>query len=195
MPELPPITTTVCPASSGSLWPETGVVTLVMVPPAGCSSGQARSLSGHRPGWRRHVRYLLPAVRVPGGQQAVDGAWRSRVRATRRRSRPQTSRSPSGSVGGGAGRRGAAAGGSARRAGQAAAVRGDRLLEVFAQVVPQVPAVGHLDRVWCAVPGALGVGPGPVPADSRGTRRAREDTRGRLFNPARQIRVRALRSE
>ena len=44
-------------------------------------------------------------------------------------------------------------------------MRGDRLLGVLSQVVPQVPAVGDLDRGRGAVPGALGVGPGPVPAD------------------------------
>src|ERR1700685_3290794 len=48
--------------------------------------------------------------------------------------------------------------------GEAAAVRGDRLLGVFSQVVPQVPAVSDLDRGRRAGPGALGVGPGPVPA-------------------------------
>ena len=41
----------------------------------------------------------------------------------------------------------------------------DRLLGVFGQVVPQMPAVGDLDRLRGAVPGALGVGPGPVAAD------------------------------
>jgi hypothetical protein len=35
MPELPPIRTTVCPASSGSRWAEAGVVALVMIPPMG----------------------------------------------------------------------------------------------------------------------------------------------------------------
>ena len=48
---------------------------------------------------------------------------------------------------------------------QAAAVPGDRLPGVFGQVVPQVPAVGDLDRVRHARPGALGVAAGPVPAD------------------------------
>ena len=51
---------------------------------------------------------------------------------------------------------------------EAAAVRHDRLLGVPGQVVPQVPPVSDLDRVRGAVPGALGVGPGPVPADHRG---------------------------
>ena len=41
-------------------------------------------------------------------------------------------------------------------------MRGDRLLGVLSQVVPQVPAVGDLDRGRGAVPGALGVGPGSV---------------------------------
>jgi hypothetical protein len=34
-----------------------------------------------------------------------------------------------------------------------------------AQVLPQVKTVGHLDGVRCSVPGALGVGAGPVAAD------------------------------
>ena len=51
---------------------------------------------------------------------------------------------------------------------QAAAVGSHRLLGVFGQVVPQVPAVGDLDRVRRARPGALGVVAGPVPADHRG---------------------------
>ena len=48
---------------------------------------------------------------------------------------------------------------------EAGAVRYDRFLGVFGEVVPQMPAVGDLDRVGCAVPGALGVVAGPVPAD------------------------------
>ena len=48
---------------------------------------------------------------------------------------------------------------------QAAAVPGYRLLGVFCQVVPQVPAIGDLDRARRAVPGSLGVGTGAVPAD------------------------------
>jgi hypothetical protein len=48
---------------------------------------------------------------------------------------------------------------------EAGAVRYHRFLGVLGQVVPQVPAVGDLDRVRCAVPGALGVVAGPVPAD------------------------------
>ena len=38
---------------------------------------------------------------------------------------------------------------------EAAAVRDDRLLGVFAQVVPQMPAIGDLDRARRAVPGSL----------------------------------------
>jgi hypothetical protein len=44
-------------------------------------------------------------------------------------------------------------------------VRHDGLLGVAGQVVPQVPPAGDLDRVRRAGPGALGAGPGPVPAD------------------------------
>ncbi|HEV3288664.1 MAG TPA: hypothetical protein VG123_06700 [Streptosporangiaceae bacterium] len=48
---------------------------------------------------------------------------------------------------------------------QAAAMASHRLLGVFGQVVPQMPAIGDLDRVRRARPGALGVVAGPVPAD------------------------------
>ena len=48
---------------------------------------------------------------------------------------------------------------------QAAAVPGHRFLGVLCQVVPQVPAVGYLDRARRAVAGSLGVGAGAVPAD------------------------------
>ena len=41
----------------------------------------------------------------------------------------------------------------------------DGFLYRVAQVLPQVEAVGHLDGVRSALPGALGVGAGPVPAD------------------------------
>jgi hypothetical protein len=44
-------------------------------------------------------------------------------------------------------------------------VRDDGLLDVFAQVVPQMPAVGDLDRAWRAGGSAVSVGSGPVPAD------------------------------
>jgi hypothetical protein len=49
-------------------------------------------------------------------------------------------------------------------------VSGDGLLHVLGQVVPQVPAVGDLDRVRCGLPGALGVGASAVPADDLGVR-------------------------
>ena len=49
-------------------------------------------------------------------------------------------------------------GGLIRGAREAAAVRGDRLLDVLAQVVPQVPAVGDLDRERGAGGGAVSVG-------------------------------------
>ena len=69
---------------------------------------------------------------------------------------------------------------------QAAAVAGHRLLGVFGQVVPQMPAVGDLDRVRRARPGALGVVAGPVPADDSraGMRRQPRLQRGGL--PVRQ---------
>ena len=62
----------------------------------------------------------------------------------------------------------------------------DRLLGVLGQVVPQVPAVGDLDRARRARPGALGVVAGPVPADDprAGMRRQPRLQRGGL--PVRQ---------
>jgi hypothetical protein len=48
---------------------------------------------------------------------------------------------------------------------QTAAVGKHAVLEVPGQVVPHVPAVGDLHCVRGAVPGGLGVGTGPVPAD------------------------------
>jgi len=46
-----------------------------------------------------------------------------------------------------------------------AAVAGYRIVDVFAKVVPQMPAISDLDRLRRAGLGALGVGAGPVPAD------------------------------
>jgi hypothetical protein len=43
-------------------------------------------------------------------------------------------------------------------------VRGDGVFDVLGQVVPQVPAVGDLHGVRCAVAGGLRVGAGSVPA-------------------------------
>lgn len=48
---------------------------------------------------------------------------------------------------------------------QAAVVAGDGLLDVFGEVVPQVPPVGDLNGLRGADAGAFGVGAGPVPAD------------------------------
>jgi hypothetical protein len=64
-----------------------------------------------------------------------------------------------------AGRHGAGIPGLRGFFGEAGAVRHHCLLGVPGQVVPQVPAVRDLDRVRGAVPGALGVIAGPVPAD------------------------------
>ena len=104
------------------------------------------------------VRRDLPAFRLP---------WRfapGRVRRTRR----------------------VVAVGAAGRVLQAAAMAGHRLLGVFGQVVPQMPAVGDLDRGRRARPGALGVVAGPVPADDprAGMRRQPRLQRGGL--PVRQ---------
>ena len=49
--------------------------------------------------------------------------------------------------------------------GQAGVVRGHQPLHVFAQVVPQVPAVGDLYRTGRTATSAVGVGAGVVPAD------------------------------
>ena len=49
--------------------------------------------------------------------------------------------------------------------GEAAAMRDDGLFGIFAQVVPQVPAVGDLDRAGRPGDGSLSVGAGTVPAD------------------------------
>jgi hypothetical protein len=44
-------------------------------------------------------------------------------------------------------------------------VSGDALLDGLGHVLPQVEAVGDLDRVRCPGPGAVGVRAGTVPAD------------------------------
>jgi hypothetical protein len=44
-------------------------------------------------------------------------------------------------------------------------VAGDGFGGVLGEVVPQVPAVGDLNRSRSAIAGALGIGTGPVPAD------------------------------
>jgi hypothetical protein len=49
-------------------------------------------------------------------------------------------------------------------------VDGDGLLHVLGQVVPQVPAVGDLDRLRRGLPGGLGIGAGAAPADHLGSR-------------------------
>ena len=67
--------------------------------------------------------------------------------------------------GGGLAGRCAVCGPGVRSAGEAAAVRGDRLLRVLAQVVPQVPAVRDLDSERRAGRSAIGICAGPVPAD------------------------------
>ncbi len=78
---------------------------------------------------------------------------------------------------------------------EAGAVRYHRFLGVLGQVVPQVPAVGDLDRVRCAVPGALGVVAGPVPADHlRARMRLQPGLQGAGF-PVRQQLDRLARSD
>jgi hypothetical protein len=49
-------------------------------------------------------------------------------------------------------------------------VSGDGLLDVLGKVVPEMPPIGHLDRLRCPGPGALGIGAGAVPADHLGAR-------------------------
>ena len=41
---------------------------------------------------------------------------------------------------------------------------GDRLLDRLGEVVPQVPAIGHLDRAGCAAADGFGVRTGAIPA-------------------------------
>ena len=55
MPALPPITTTVCPASSGSRWAGTGVVALVMVPPVVVVPATGHRVAGGACGQRSHT--------------------------------------------------------------------------------------------------------------------------------------------
>lgn len=56
----------------------------------------------------------------------------------------------------------------------AARWRGDGLSDGLAQVVPQVPPVGDLDRLRRAAGCRVGVGPGAVPADDLHARVPRE---------------------
>ena len=42
---------------------------------------------------------------------------------------------------------------------------GDGALDGVGEVVPDMPPIGHLQRVGCAGPGAIGVDTSPVPAD------------------------------
>jgi hypothetical protein len=62
---------------------------------------------------------------------------------------------------------------------EAGPVAGDGLAGVLGEVVPQVPAVGDLDRARCAVAGAFGISTGPVPADDPRARVRREPVRQR----------------
>jgi hypothetical protein len=48
---------------------------------------------------------------------------------------------------------------------QALAVPGHGPLDVLAEVVPQAPAVGDLDCLWCPAGAAVGIAIRPVPAD------------------------------
>ena len=48
---------------------------------------------------------------------------------------------------------------------EASVMAGDRLLDRLAKVVPQVPAISHLDRVGCPSGGALRVGASSIPTD------------------------------
>lgn len=52
-----------------------------------------------------------------------------------------------------------------RRGAQAASVPVDAFLGGFAQVVPEVPSVGDLERLWGTAGGAFGEEGGPVTAD------------------------------
>ena len=45
------------------------------------------------------------------------------------------------------------------------AATGDCLLYRLGEVVPQVPAISHLDRAGCAAADGFGIRTGPIPAD------------------------------
>jgi hypothetical protein len=51
---------------------------------------------------------------------------------------------------------------------QASVVRGDGLLHVSGEVVPQMPAIRDLDSVRRTGTDTFGVGPGPIPTHHRG---------------------------
>ena len=53
---------------------------------------------------------------------------------------------------------------------QAAVMGGDGLLDVLGKVVPQMPPIGHLDRLGCPAAGSLGIGTGTVSANHLNTR-------------------------
>ena len=44
-------------------------------------------------------------------------------------------------------------------------VRGDGLVDRLAEVMPQMPPISYLDRLWCTSSGALSVSAGSVPTD------------------------------
>jgi hypothetical protein len=64
------------------------------------------------------------------------------------------------------------------------AVSADRPLDRLGEVVPQMPAVGDLDRLRCAAGGAVGVEAGAVPADHLGARPGLEPVGERVGGPA-----------
>ena len=69
---------------------------------------------------------------------------------------------------------------------QVLAVPADRPLDRLAEVVPQVPAVGDLDRLRRAAGAAVGVDPGPVPADHLRSRPGRQPGGERVRRPLAQ---------
>jgi hypothetical protein len=76
--------------------------------------------------------------------------------------------------------------GHAGLARQAAAVGGDRFLGVFAQVVPQMPAIGDLDRPRRALARTVGVTSSPVTADNLRTPMSPQPRRPRRGFPVGQ---------
>jgi hypothetical protein len=62
-------------------------------------------------------------------------------------------------------------------------VAADRALDGLAEVMPQVPPVGDLNGAGRAAAAAVGVDPGPVPADQLGSRPGRQPRGERVRGP------------
>ncbi len=69
------------------------------------------------------------------------------------------------------------------RGGQVGAVTCHGALDHFAEVVPDMPSIGHLQRLWRSSGSALGVGTGSVPADDLHARVGSQPRREGLGGP------------